>query len=152
MNLTRELGRALEPPGIQPPARYLSSLYEIRFRPENIKIAPLTSIAPPAAGFTGNPRPGAGAWKDSRNVCRADSLKLPQASPKIPKPTSAVPIMATNFTAPSSRGCGPEWFFTAFPDSHPRRNHYGRQAIPDPYRGLSVLYLFLGEHQGLTFF
>ena len=45
---------------------------------------------------------------------------------------------------------GPEWFLTAFPDPDSRRNHYGAEAIPDPYSGLSVLCLFLGEHQGST--
>jgi hypothetical protein len=34
---------------------HLSSLYEILFRPENNRIAPLTNIAPPAAGKTGKP-------------------------------------------------------------------------------------------------
>jgi hypothetical protein len=62
LNADRSSGRAPDAPK-HPRARpiHLSSLYEILFRPENNRIAPLTNIAPPAAELTGEPRPGAAA-------------------------------------------------------------------------------------------
>jgi hypothetical protein len=42
----------------------------------------------------------------------------------------------------------PRWFLPHFPEPGLRRNHYGGQVIPDPYQGLSVHCLFLGEHRG----
>jgi len=75
---------------------HLSSLYEILFRPESNRIAPLTNIAVPAAELTGKPRTGA--------ACRV-CIKLfelaptpTENNPKTPQPNKNVPMASLNFT------------------------------------------------------
>lgn len=110
-------------------------------------IAPLTNIAVPAAELTGKPRTGANC-----SVCIELFELAPtptENKPKTPQPNKNVPMASLNFTRTPTAQKRPEHTFTEFPDRPLRRNHYGRQVIPDPYQGLSVLCLFLGEHRGL---
>jgi hypothetical protein len=110
----------------QPAARpfffRISSLYETLFFPENNRIAPLTNIAPPAAGLGSR---AALDWK-------ALTLKVDCAPPKPttaiainPQPTRAVPMNEAIFTIrrhSHRRNIQPGLVFTAIPDQRPRCN------------------------------
>jgi len=101
ISCVRSSGRAPNAPK-HPRARpiHLSSLYEILFRPENNTIAPLTNIAPPAAGITGKPRLGAAARNASINLLPPPVIP-PGTNPKIPQPTNTVPMAKVSFTKAS---------------------------------------------------
>lgn len=108
----------------QPAARpifRISSLYETLFFPEKNRIAPLTNMAPPAAGLGNRAAPD---WKalTLEEACAPPNPTT--ASPINPQPTRTVPMkeaILTTSVLPTTL-TEPGLVSTALPDHCPRRN------------------------------